>query len=258
MMKNRRNPPHPLRPPIPLIGAALALAAVAALAGTREQDVDPPSGRSDAGRFTGTVTVGPQLRSRRIRFQLYPDLALAASARRASPEQEEAGNVVVYLEELSPGRSFPPAPPARPAIRQEGMAFVPHLLAVVKGSTVEFPNADPVFHNVFSLARAATFDLGRYPKGTSRSVRFDKPGIVKVFCHIHSDMSAVILVLDNPLFAVPDAQGRYRIDNVPPGEYRIVAWHERARPLSRKVSSAAGSTSVVDFSIPLSEPADGG
>jgi len=123
--------------------------------------------------------------------------------------------------------------------------------------SVEFPNGDPIFHNVFSLSKPASFDLGRYPKGSSRSVRFDKPGMVKVFCHIHSDMSAVIVVLDNPYFATPDRHGRYSIDGLPPGEYTVVGWHERARPLRRTIRIQPGQTAGVDFKIPLTEPAVG-
>ena len=140
-------------------------------------------------------------------------------------------------------------------MRQEDLTFVPHILAIPRGTTVEFPNGDGIFHNVFSLSKASSFDLGRYPKGSSRSVRFEQPGIVKVFCHIHSDMSGVILVLDNAFFAVPDETGHYAIEGVPPGEYRVMAWHERARPLERTVRIRSGQDSVADFSIPLSEAA---
>src|SRR4029077_6381444 len=113
--------------------------------------------------------------------------------------------------------------------------FVPHVLAVPKGTTVDFPNGDAIFHNVFSLSKAAEFDLGRYPRGSSKSVRFDRPGMVKVFCHIHSDMSGVIVVLDTPFSAVPDSQVPSSITGVPPGEYTVVGWHERARPLRKTV-----------------------
>ena len=142
-------------------------------------------------------------------------------------------------------------------MRQKNQDFVPHVLPVVKGTTVEFPNGDGIYHNVFSLSKAATFDLGRYPRGSSKSVTFTAPGIVKVFCHIHADMSAVILVLDNGLFAVPDARGRYGIDGIPPGDYTAVAWHERAHPLRRAIRIEAGREAEADFSIPLSEPPDG-
>jgi len=111
-----------------------------------------------------------------------------------------------------------------------------------------------VFHNVFSLSSTRTFDLGRFPRGESKSIRFSKAGLVQVFCHIHSDMNAVIMVLDNPLFAVPNLQGHYVIEGVPPGEYRVVAWHERIKPITERVRVTAGQTATLDFTIPLPAP----
>jgi hypothetical protein len=120
----------------------------------------------------------------------------------------------------------------------------------VRGARVEFPNQDPLFHNVFSLSAARTFDLGRYPEGTSKSVVFDRAGVVQVFCHIHSDMSAIVLVLENPFFAVPDS-GRYVIAGVPAGDYRLTAWHERIRPIVHPVHVVAGETTRLDLNIPI-------
>ena len=134
---------------------------------------------------------------------------------------------------------------------QDDERFAPHVLPVLRGTTVDFPNADDVFHNVFSLSSARTFDLGRYPKGSAKSVTFDRSGVVQVFCHIHSDMSAVILVLDNPYFAQPARTGHYAIEDVPPGEYTVVGWHERIKPVMRTVRVVAGETARLDFNIPL-------
>ncbi|HET8948718.1 MAG TPA: carboxypeptidase regulatory-like domain-containing protein [Candidatus Polarisedimenticolia bacterium] len=219
------------------------------------------------GRVEGTVTLGPRLKARKMRFALYPqDAQQALVEARASQapkgdRDDEFRNVVVYVENapsLEPAaRAAATNPPRGLAIRQDGLAFVPHVLPVLRGTTVDFPNTDPVFHNVFSLARAATFDLGRYPRGDARSVRFDTPGIVKVFCHIHSDMSAVVMVLDNPYFVAPDADGRFRLDGLPPGEYKVVAWHERARPARRNVRVEPGRATTVTFDIPLSEEGPG-
>jgi plastocyanin len=216
-----------------------------------------PAGRGASGRLQGTVAVGPKLSSRKIRFNLYPDPAQAATLPAQPRHEEELQNVVIYFEP-SPSLAAAAAPRSeRQAMRQEGLTFVPHVLAVAKGTTVDFPNGDGIFHNVFSLSKAAEFDLGRYPMGSSKSVRLDTPGIVKVFCHIHSDMSGVILVVDSPFFAVPDAQGHYSIGGVPPGEYTVVGWHERARPLRRTVRIQPGQAAVADFSIPLTESAGG-
>ena len=132
---------------------------------------------------------------------------------------------VGYLE-TAPRAAFEQRDEVRPRMDQRSEMFVPRVLAIVAGTTVEFPNSDRVYHNVFSLSRARSFDLGRYPTGRSKSVRFDRPGIVRVFCEIHSHMSAFILVFAHRYFAVTDDEGRYRIDNVPPGSYTIVAWNE--------------------------------
>jgi plastocyanin len=217
------------------------------------------------GRLEGRVVLGPRLSSRRMRFSAYPDARAVAASRPAAASQPahpadgpagEFANVVVYLDAAPSleGRGRPTG--GGLAIRQEGLAFSPHVLPVLKGSIVAFPNTDPVFHNVFSLSRAASFDLGRYPRGEAKSVRFDAPGVVKVFCHIHSDMSAVVLVLDNPFFAVPGAAGDFRIDGIPPGEYRAMAWHERARPVSLSVRIAPGASTPAEFAIPLEETVD--
>jgi plastocyanin len=171
---------------------------------------------------------------------------------------EEMHNVVIYLERVPEGAA-PEAAPREPVrMEQEGLAFKPHVLPIVKGTTVEFPNRDLLFHNVFSLSKPASFDLGRFPTNASKSLKFETPGVVKVFCHIHSDMSGVIVVLDNPFYASPGADGRFVIEGIPPGEYRVVAWHERARRTSRSIRIEAGRSSVADFAIPLTEDADGG
>jgi plastocyanin len=244
--------------------AAAALVLGVALAVT----LGPPSGAQvplgagrEPGRLQGSVTLGPKLTAHRMNFSLYPDPARAGAPRvvpDASPARGEIENTVVYLVSAPPDAS-PPRPQAGPfRIEQLGLSFKPHVLVVVKGATVEFPNRDALFHNVFSLSNAAAFDLGRYPRDASKSVRFPTPGIVPVFCHIHSDMSGVIVVLDNPFFAVPDARGHYSIDGVPPGTYRVLAWHERARPLVKTVRIDPGQVTAADFSIPLTEETPAG
>ena len=112
------------------------------------------------------------------------------------------GNVVLYVQRATVPDG---TAPARAAMAQRDEQFVPHILPVYRGATVDFPNNDDVFHNVFSLSSAKTFDLGRFPKGSSKSDVFDKSGTVQVFCHIHSDMSAILLVLPNPYFATPSS-----------------------------------------------------
>ena len=254
-MVTQRSFVHRSLRPVPVL-AALAILSAIAVRGEEDPGV-VAAPLAPTGRLTGRVTIGPELSSRRMRFQLYPDQVRLAASPDESRPAGDPGDVVVFLEEVSKasapdGRNVP-----APVMRQDGLTFHPHLLTILRGTTVEFPNADPIFHNVFSLSRASSFDLGRYPQGSSRSVRFEKPGVVKVFCHIHSDMNAIILVLDNPFFARPGADGRYQIGAVPPGEYRVVAWHERAKPFRRSVRIDPGRDAVLDFAIPLKEPQDG-
>lgn len=156
---------------------------------------------------------------------------------------------VVYLEE-GPRGAFDELPGGRARIDQIHEQFVPRLLAVTTGTTVDFPNNDRTYHNVFSLSKPRTFDLGRYAAGRSRSVRFDRPGIVRVFCDIHSHMSAWVLVFNHPFFAVTDDDGRYVIPNVPPGTYSMAVWHETL-PLARKSIDvpASGGAIEIDFTM---------
>jgi len=142
---------------------------------------------------------------------------------------------VVYLE-TAPRAAFDQrADEYRPRLDQRNETFVPHVLAIVAGTTVDFPNSDETYHNVFSLSSTKPFDLGRYAAGHSKSIRFDRPGIVRVFCDIHSHMSAFILVFAHRHFSVTDDEGRYRLDNVPPGTYTVMAWNEATPTESRRV-----------------------
>jgi plastocyanin len=135
--------------------------------------------------------------------------------------------VVVWLEPAAhAAASADTHPPA--VMAQKMKTFMPHVLAVMAGSSVEFPNFDPIFHNAFSSYSGQVFDVGLYPPGRSRLVTFKREGVVRVFCNIHSTMSAVIVVLKTPYFAVSDASGAFAIRNVPPGEYRLHVYHERS------------------------------
>ena len=190
--------------------------------------------------------ISTALSTRRPRFRIYAEPG--PGARPPAAQTQEIGNVVLYVENAP---AVAAAPSSTGRVAQEDERFAPHVLPVVRGATVDFPNEDDVFHNVFSLSSAKTFDLGRYPKGSSKSVTFDRSGVVQLFCHIHSDMSAIVLVLDNPYFATPSAAGHYVIEDVPPGEYTVVGWHERIHPVRRKVRVIAGETSRLDFNIPI-------
>jgi plastocyanin len=136
--------------------------------------------------------------------------------------------VVVWLEPLGANKELIKPKPARAKMIQKDKTFSPHVLAIPVGATVEFPNFDPIFHNAFSNYNGKTFDLGLYAPGTSKSVVFSRPGIVRVFCNIHATMSAVIAVLETPYFDVSKPNGSFEITEVPPGDYRLQVFHERA------------------------------
>jgi plastocyanin len=157
-------------------------------------------------------------------------------------------NVVVYV--IADGDAPPPAPDSAVAITQRDRTILPHVTAVQAGTRIEFPNQDEVFHNLFSLSDAHAFNLGRYPPGDSRSETFPEPGVVRMFCDIHSEMGGVILVLDTPWFARPDESGRYRIEGVPAGRRRVVAWHESAGADTVEVDVDDGGVVSVDFRLP--------
>jgi len=230
-----------------LFASASGLAGAASLCANEQ----PPKPRLTTGRIEGSVIISTSLVSRRPRFRIYGDRGPGAQPPARSDAADERRNVVIYLQGDVPDTP-PLEPPAeRPAIHQEDEQFSPHILPVVRGTSVDFPNDDEIYHNVFSLSSAQQFDLGRYARGASRTVTFNRLGTVQVFCHIHADMSAIVLVLANPFFASPDERGQYVIDGVPEGEYTIVGWHERIRPIVHHVRVRAGETSHVAFDIPL-------
>jgi plastocyanin len=155
---------------------------------------------------------------------------------------------VVYLESAPQG-AFEERESPRAVMDQQNETFVPHVLAIRAGTSVEFPNSDKTYHNVFSLSKAKRFDLGRYAAGHSKSVRFDRPGVVRVFCDIHSHMNAFIVVFNHPFFDVTDPDGRFRIGNVPPGTYSLVGWYEGEPRVTRSVTLPAGT--VVDLELAI-------
>jgi plastocyanin len=195
---------------------------------------------SGTGVIQGRVTIG------------------AAAARPARPSIADLGDhrpdavdrrrAVVYLKD-GPRQAFEELPAGRARMEQRGEQFVPRVLAVTVGTRVDFPNTDTTFHNVFSLARTKTFDLGRYPPHRNGSVTFDRPGIVPVFCDIHSNMSAYILVFTHPFFAVTEPDGRYAIPKVPPGTYVLRVWSELGTVESRSVVVGDGETVEMNFQV---------
>src|SRR5271166_269694 len=141
------------------------------------------------------------------------------------------------------------APAMHAVLQQKNKTFEPHLLVVTKGSSVEFPNRDPWFHNVFSLFNGKRFDLGLYEAGTTRTVHFDREGISYIFCNIHPEMSAVVVVLASQYFAIPDKQGEFSIASVPPGRYMLHVWNENALPVALQAMSRAVDVRETSHSV---------
>jgi plastocyanin len=145
-------------------------------------------------------------------------------------------NVVVWLE----APNAPPSPSRRIVLSQRNLTFYPRVLAVRVGTTVEFPNDDRVFHNVFSFRDGKHFDLGMYPVGTTRRVTFDQPGLSRLFCNIHPNMAAYVYALETPYFAVTDKSGAFTIPAVPLGSYRFAAWRPGGSTLNGTFRSDDG------------------
>jgi len=164
----------------------------------------------------------------------------------------ERSRVVIYLEGPTPAEAAP-AKPATASMQQIDRRFSPDLLVVPAGAAVSFPNMDPVFHNIFSLSKAKSFDLGSYNKGESRSVTFTKPGVVYVYCHLHPNMEATIVVTPNRWYTLADSSGQFRIPDVPPGQYTVVAWHKAAGFFRKTVVVEPGHNAVANFFIPIGD-----
>ena len=154
-----------------------------------------------------------------------------------------SGKSVVYVDTIA-GKTFP-APSQHFSLDQRSLTFQPHLLVVPAGATVDFVNSDSVAHNVFWPAvsgnRKLAHNLGTWPQGEKRSFTFDSPGVVPLLCNVHPEMSAYIVVSPTPYYAVTDASGNYRIQNVPDGAYTVTVWHEGSKPSSKPVT-VSGAT----------------
>jgi plastocyanin len=158
---------------------------------------------------------------------------------------EDVGQAVVWLEaDRAPG-----ATPLQAEISTAEKQFSPHILVVPAGSTVSFSNHDPFNHNVFSLSEENPFDLGLFGRGETRSTRFTRPGIVRVYCNVHAQMSALVVVRNNPYFSQPGADGSFSLPTVPKGDYQLHLWHERAPEVTRPLSVPSGG--IRDLALEL-------
>lgn len=165
-----------------------------------------------------------------------------------TPEHTAVQDVVLWAEPVGTMPTFPP--PAQPAeMAQIDLAFVPRVLPVLVGMTVEFPNRDTVYHSVYSFARQQRFEIGLYPPGERRAVTLDKPGLTKVFCNIHDQMFGAILVLPTPYFSISTPQGTFTLPKVPAGDYTLHVWHERLYGAPQMIAVPAGGTTSVSLSL---------
>ena len=159
------------------------------------------------------------------------------------------GHSVVYVDAIA-GKTFP-APKDHLTMNQKGLLFVPHIMVVQQGATVDFLNSDTVQHNVYWTAisndKKAGHNMGTWPKGEKRPFTFDKPGAVPLLCNVHPDMGAYIVVSPTPYFAETDDSGNYRIKDVPDGSYSLVVWHEGAKNQSKSVTVSGATTA--DFTV---------
>jgi len=178
-----------------------------------------------AGVIRGTITV-PRVVGTAAVANPYPGRANSLAGAH-SVTHGLVSDAVVYVERIpaSAESALAIVPTKAPTLAQKDQAFVPRVVAIAVGSRVEFPNLDPIYHNVFSLSPPRRFDLGKYPKGQSRRVQFPDPGLVNVYCDIHSGMEAFILVLPHHAFTRPMASGEFALPDLPAGTYQLVVWH---------------------------------
>ena len=202
---------------------------------------------SEAGTITGTVRV-PSV-SQGVSANPYPGRASALPGRHEVPHGLVT-DAVVYVDKLSArAESLVTGDPSGRVLAQKNQAFSERVLSCVVGTTVDFPNEDPIFHNVFSVSPTRRFDLGKYPRGKSKQVTFKKPGLVQVFCDIHPSMACFILVLPNRAFTRPEDDGTFALPKLPAGTYTVKAWHPDFGEQARTVKVPASGDVALDLEL---------
>ena len=205
------------------------------------------------GGIRGHLSITRVLTKQRVVLPTYPDRGVTAhnnlgkGANATGTAVNEWSRVVVFLE----SDQAPKPTPVTASVSQTGERFDPDLVIVPAGSSVSFPNFDPVFHNVFSLSKVREFDLGYYPAGATRTVKFDKPGVVQVYCHLHPEMYASILVVPNSWYLRPGNQGDFEFSAIPSGSYQVVVWHKSAGFFRKKIQVTPGSATSLSMEIPV-------
>lgn len=201
-----------------------------------------------AAVLRGTLTV-PAAAPHAHTLNAYPGHADAMASHKMSPRGAVV-DAVLWLERIPAAAesalAAQPAP-ARPKLAQKDQCFIPRVVSVSAGGTVDFPNQDPIYHNVFSVSTVRRFDLGKYPRGHSRSVTFQKAGVVNVYCDIHSDMAAFILVAPNRAYTQPGPDGAFALPGVPAGRYTLHVWHPDFGAFEREVELAEDRTLALSY-----------
>jgi plastocyanin len=206
-----------------------------------------------AAEVSGKITIEKGIIKKPVSATVYelrgPSVSEESPARR---DQSEFEKIAVWLDSAVATS----VSPSVATLQQRNKQFEPSLLIVPVGSTVDFPNLDPVFHNIFSLSRTQSFDLGYYPKGHSRSVKFPNAGIVQVYCHVHPEMHGVIIVAATPWYGKPDNQGNFSWPQIPAGRYKLGVWQTSVGVLHRTVVVSEGAHVHVELSLPHSDSED--
>lgn len=202
------------------------------------------------GTIRGTIRVPGAASAPAPAMNAYPGRAGAMAGMRG-PARGRVTDAVVYVVKIpaSAESALARAPRSRPRLAQKDEAFMPRVVPVSAGTQVDFPNLDPIYHNVFSLSPTKRFDLGKYPRGQSKAVTFNRPGLVKVYCEIHSEMEAFVLVLPNRCFAQPGADGGFELPELPQGRYELRVWHPDLPEIVRAVDLSAGGDARVELSF---------
>jgi plastocyanin len=204
--------------------------------------------RASAGSIAGTIHVRA-VPPAAARLSAYPGRADAMPGMHASP-RGLVTDAVVYLERVPAGvESTLAASGPHPRLAQKDQSFAPRVLPVAVGTAVDFPNLDPIYHNVFSLSPIKRFDLGKYPRGQFKTVVFNRAGLVNVFCDIHSDMEAFVLVLPHHAFTQPAADGSFALPELTAGHYTVHVWHPDLPEQTLGVDVPASGTVTVEISL---------
>jgi plastocyanin len=206
-----------------------------------------PGSNISAAELNGRIIITKKISKKRVTLPVYQLRGVSSPlGLEAARTIDEYRNTVVFLA----ANSTEPGAPVKVDMIQRNRRFEPQMLVVPMGSSVSFPNGDPIFHNVFSLSNTRKFDLGYYPDGQTRVVKFDEPGVVQVYCHLHPNMYAAIVVVPNRWYARPADDGTFSMSDIPPGKYRLVVWH-MSGGFFRKQVHVTGDGIPVVMNIPV-------